>query len=154
MLLAFVIACGPSSAQIKSAKTAQYKAPPATIYELAKLAASDDYKIGDETPSMYTFITAAQFYSREGGRESPGADGIVQTSTFGSVRVQLIVQVVDVDHHAVVTVTPKVYETVTGSPQLRELKVGDPSIPPWVGGRVDALAIAIYERAKQYIEKP
>ena len=57
-------------------------------------------------------------------------------------------------HRVNVTITPKVFEVLDGSPMPRELSPDDPAMPPWVVGRIDALSVAIYERAKQYIEKP
>jgi hypothetical protein len=37
---------------------------------------------------------------------------------------------------------------IPASPTPRERRADDPNLPPWVLGRVDSLALAIYERAK------
>jgi hypothetical protein len=154
MLLLAVVACGASTAQVKTAKDAEYKAPPATVFELAKSVAAETYNIGDSDPATFTFATVPQFYSREGGRQSAGAGDFVNVSP-GSVRLQLVVVVADAGLQRVnVTITPKILEIVSGSPKPRELSPDDPSVPSWVAGRVDGLAVDIYERAKQYIEKP
>jgi hypothetical protein len=33
---------------------------------------------------------------------------------------------------------------------MRELELGDPSLPPWVLGRADHLSLAIYDRTKSF----
>ncbi len=145
-------ACGASSAQVATAKSAEYKAPLPTILDLAREVAAENYVIDGQAANA--FVTRWQWYSREGGRQSPGADGLSQISE-GSVSLQLLVEVVDVGLSRVaVTVTPRVLQVVIGSPKPRTLEPDDPSMPPWVHGRVDALSLAIYERAKKYIEKP
>jgi hypothetical protein len=153
MATVFAAACGPSAAQVKTAKDAEYKAPASTVYELAKAVAAETYRIGDEDPSRYVFATAPQIYSREGGRQSTGADDFV-TVTPGSIQLQLTVQIADAGLGRVnVTITTHVLQMVSGSPKPRDAP-DDPETPPWVAGRVDALAVAIYERAKHLIEKP
>lgn len=151
-ILLVVAACGgPSTAQVSTAKMAQYTAPPVTLFDIALQVAQQDYKIGDSDPANGQFITAAQMYSAEGGRQSPGAGGVVQYSG-GSVLLSLIVEVHTVDPtHVMVVVTPKTFQAVSGSPKPRELQPNDPNLPGWVTGRADALAVAIYENAKQYV---
>ena len=88
-------------------------------------------------------------YSAEGDRESAGADSYTQFRDH-SVLVSQIVTVVPVDEEGafVVTVKPHTLQMLSGSPQPRELTEADPNLPPWIHGRVDALALAIYERLK------
>ena len=153
MLVAF-LACGPSNAQIKTAKTAQYTASVDTIYDIALATAQDNYNIGEAERENGRFLTAPQFYTAEGGRQSTGADDMVMVGP-GSVRVELLVEVVATgDKQVAVTVTPRTFQVVSGSPKPRELAPDDPSLPPWVLGRADALQVAIYERAKGYTGSP
>lgn len=147
-----VVACGPSNTQIRTAKLAEYRAPAPTIYALALAAASVDYKIGD-ADGAGRFVTVPQFYNREGGRESAGAGDVVQVRA-GSVRLELVVTIVDRVERSSVVITPRTFEVVSGSPKPRELAPDDPNLPPWVTGRADALAVAIYERAKGYTAGP
>jgi hypothetical protein len=148
--LVVFVACGASTAEVTAAKTAEYKSSAETIFDLAIQAAQETYKIGEVDGPGHRFATAPQFYSAEGGRESPGAGDVVQVRG-GSILLALIVEV---DQKAgggvVVAITPKTFQVVSGSPKPRELKPDDPNLPPWVHGRVDALSVAIYERAKGY----
>jgi hypothetical protein len=154
VMLLVVAGCGPSNAQIKTAKTAQYTASVDTIYDIALAVAQENYNVVDAERGNGRFITAPQFYSAEGGRQSAGADDMVMVGA-GSVQVQLLVEVVAADGKQVaVTVTPRTFQVVSGSPKPRELAPDDPSLPPWVLGRADALQVAIYERAKGYASSP
>jgi hypothetical protein len=150
--LLVVAACGgPSTAQVATAKTAQYSAPPVTLFDIAIQVAQQDYKIGDSDPANGQFITVGQMYSPEGGRQSPGAGGVVQFGN-GYIQLSLVVEVRTIDPTKVmVVVTPKTFQMVSGSPKPRELQPTDPNLPGWVHGRADALAVAIYENAKQYV---
>jgi hypothetical protein len=153
-VVATAIACGPSSAQIKTARTATYAAEPAKIFELALEAARDSYKIAAVDERNLAFATLPRTYSREGDLESPGADGVVQFRDR-SVRVELIVHVITTaDRRVAVTVTPRTLQLLAGSPQPRELKPDDPYLPAFVLGRADALSYAIYTRAKSYSVAP
>jgi hypothetical protein len=63
----------------------------------------------------------------------------------------VVVEVVTTDlDRKVVVVTPITLQMLTGSPKPRELTPDDPNLPGWVRGRVDALAVAIHDAAKQH----
>jgi hypothetical protein len=151
-LVIFVLlaACGPSSSEVRTAKLAQYNASPVEMLHIAvDVAREANYKIGELSEERLEFITQPKFFTREGDLESPGAEGFVQVRP-GSVEVAFIVRCV-VDGKAVaVTIVPKTFESVQGSPKPRELAPDDPYLPPWVLGRADALTLAIYDRAKPY----
>jgi hypothetical protein len=150
--LVLLVACGASNAEIHTAKLASYDAAPAQLLALAEEAARENYQIGARDGDG--FATVPRFYSREGGLESAGAGDVVQVRA-GSVRVTLHVKVVEgADHRIAVAVTPETFQVVEGSPQPRELKPDDPYLPAFVTGRADALALAIYERAKGYATAP
>jgi hypothetical protein len=151
LLLALVlVACGPNAAEIKTAKTATYKMAPHDMLVLAEDVAQEQYKLGSVNEAANSFITQPRFYGPEGDLESPGAGGFVQMQPH-SVEVAFIVQVVEFGGGDVgVTVTPKTFQTIAGSPKPRELTPDDPYLPPFVKGRADDLALAIYKRAKPY----
>ncbi len=148
VIVVVAAACGPSSKQMRAAKLAEYSASSATMFDIALQVAQENYKPTDIDAPGRRFATEPQFYSAEGGRQSPGKDGFVQYSE-GSVILSLAVEVVQVGRRSAVNVFPKTFQMVTGSPKPRELEPDDPNLPPWVLGRVDALAFAIYERARE-----
>lgn len=149
-----LVGCGPSSGTIARAKTAEYRVSALDLFDLALAATQETYKIAATEPGNGRFATQPQFYSPEGGRQSPGADGFVSIDA-NSVRVHFLVEVLPTTFGKLaVSVTPVTYQVVSGSPKPRELAPDDPNLPPWIRGRVDSLAVAIYERAGQYAVAP
>jgi hypothetical protein len=150
-----VAACGPSSAELRSAKTAVYSGDVGRILALAEAGAGDEhYKIGDVDDGHLTFETAGRFFSPEGDLQSEGAGGYVKVDNH-SVKVSFIVALIETDDHRyVITVTPRTWQYLAGSPQMRELAPEDPNLPPFVKGRADSLALAIYERTRGYAIAP
>ncbi|MBA3391394.1 MAG: hypothetical protein H0T89_02065 [Deltaproteobacteria bacterium] len=153
MLMVWLVAmlgCGASNAEVRTAKSATYTVAPQTLFDTALQVTQKTYKLGEIDAANGRFATESQVYSAEGGRQSPGAGGFVNMSD-GSIMLSLFVEIVAIDdtHHAVV-VTPKTFQVLTGSPKPRELAPDDPNLPPWVTGRVDSLAVAIHEQAKQH----
>lgn len=164
-----VVGCGPSAKEIRTAKSAEYKAPPKHLMDLALQVTQFDYKIGEIDIEGLKFSTEPQWYTADGGRLSSyeeggetyvnagmnrpsavGPDGVQRRSEGEDIRLHLTVKVRLVgSDRAVVEVTPHTVQMVVGSPQPREIKPDDPNLPPWVQGRVDSLALAIYEQAKK-----
>ena len=152
LVLVLVAACGASAAEMKTAKTAWYKLSGHDLLARAEEVASEDYKIASVNAEQLAFITAPRFYGPEGDLESPGAGGFV-TMRDRSVEVAFIVQVVELDSgDTAVTVQPKTFQVLSGSPKPRELAPDDPNLPPFVHGRADALALAIYDKAKPHVD--
>ena len=144
-----LVACGPSTQEVKTAKLARYSAPPPTLLDIALAVAKQDYKIGGVDQENARFETEPQMYSPEGGRQSPGAGGYTQF-TDRSVLLSLVVEVLPTEGGHVVAVTPRTFQMIAGSPKPRELAPDDPNLPGWVQGRVDSLQVAIYNAAKQH----
>ena len=146
-----VMACGPSNAEIKTARTASYHATPANLLEIAAQVTSETYQVGSRTDTE--LVTVPRFYSATGELEGTGAGNVVQVRA-GSVRVAFHIKVVPSGSEwFAVEVTPDTLQVVEGSPQPRHLAPDDPYLPPFVLGRADSLALAIYERAKPYATK-
>jgi hypothetical protein len=143
-------ACGPNAAELKTAKTTTYKMKADDLMQLAEDIAKPQYGIAAVDAENHTFMTAPRFYGPEGDLESPGAGGFVQMVPH-SVEVSFIVQVTEFGGGDVgITVKPKTFQTIAGSPKPRELAPDDPNLPPFVLGRADQLALDIYNEAKPY----
>jgi hypothetical protein len=156
MRAAFVVAgaiaaCAPSDADIRTAKSAIYNGNADQIFQMAEQGAMDEnYKIGPVDEGHLMFETEGHFYSATGDRQSEGAEGYVKVDNH-SVKVSFIVTIQQLarDQFAI-QVKPRTWQYIAGSPQMRELEVGDPSLPPWVLGRADHLSLAIYDRTKSF----
>ena len=150
LFVALLVACGPSAAELKTAKTTTYRINARDMLALAADVAQETYPIGSVNEGEHSFITAPRWYGPEGDLESPGAGGFVNLRDR-SVEVAFIVQVVEYGGGDVaVTVTPKTFQKLGGSPKPRELSPDDPYLPSFVHGRADQLAIDIYNKAKPY----
>jgi hypothetical protein len=153
VLVLALVACGPSAAEIKTAKTTTYQMSGTDLLEVAEQAAQEEYKLGDVSEHDLAFITLPRWYSPEGDLQSPGAGGFVQMDNH-SVQVAFVVQVTELaGGDCAVTVTPKTFQYISGSPKPRELAADDPNLPGWVHGRADKLALEIYELAKPHAYK-
>jgi hypothetical protein len=153
VLVLALVACGPSAAEIKTAKTTTYQLSGQDLLEIAEQAAEEEYKLGDVNQAELAFITAPRIYGPEGELESPGAGGFVQMADR-SVQLSFIVKVTELaGGDSAVTVTPKAFQVISGSPKPRELSPDDPNLPGWVRGRADKLAMEIYELAKPHAFK-
>jgi len=152
-VVAALAACGASNAEIKTAKTAIYVAQPDQLLQIAMRTAEENYKIGELDKDAHMFATAPRIYSPEGDLQSPGAGDFVRMDNH-SVRVSLVVRIVDVDGGELVTVTPNTLQFLSGSPKPRELTPDDPNLPPFVKGRAEALAVAIYDAARPLLAQP
>ncbi|HEY4181472.1 MAG TPA: hypothetical protein VGM90_31715 [Kofleriaceae bacterium] len=150
--------CGASAAEIKTAKTAEYKLPPQSMLDIATQVAQIDYKLlaGSVDVVNGTFSTEPQWYHADGGRISAYNEGTGDyvNAHGGDVQVWFVVEVRQIsDNYVAVDVQPKTLQLIAGSPQPRELQTDDPNLPPWIHGRVDELALKIYDSAKQYAIK-
>lgn len=145
-------ACGASTAEVKSAKTAVYN-DDRNVFAAAVEVTEEAYKIAERTDD--TIVTVPKFYSPTGELESPGAEDMIRMADR-SVRVNFVIKVQPVGTAGgyAVTVTPETLQILTGMPMPRKLAPDDPNLPAFVLGRVDALYVAIHERAKPYVTKP
>ena len=149
------IACGPSTAELKTAKTSQYTGEPAEMFKIVVDTTAENYKVAEagKTDDGFALATVPQWFSAEGGRQSAGAGNTVQIGE-GSVRLELILEMVPTESRRyMITITPRTFQYVTGSPQPRELTPDDPNLPGWVHGRVDTLHFEIHKRLQNYAVK-
>jgi hypothetical protein len=143
-------ACGPSTKQVQTAKATHYKTQAGRIYSIALDVAEKTFKIYDKDDDKEIFVTLPKWYTADGQSETSGSGDTVMVSD-GSLEVALMVAVeTDVDGIATVTVTPVVERFRLGQSQHDKLAPDDPSMPGWVGGKADALAVEIYNAAKPY----
>ena len=149
-VLGMLVACGPSAAEIKMAKSAGYKGDPGELFDVIEQTTAQTYKIGEANRIQHALMTVPQWYNPEGGRQSAGAGDYVQV-VDRSVQLALVVQLVDMENRFVVEITPKAFQHIAGSPQPRELQPDDPNLPGWVTGRVETLQLEIHKSLQKYV---
>jgi len=148
-------ACGPSAAELKAARDARYKGPPAELFAAAERAAVDEhYKIGDQDTSVGAFATIDKWYGREGDARTTGAGDTVQLDD-GSIQLAFVVRFVGADGGAfTIDIEPVVHRYVSGRSNFDNVEPGDPTMPTWVMGKEDALRVAIHDHLKQWSITP
>jgi hypothetical protein len=156
LMFAFVLGCGPSSKEVRNAKLAEYNAQTTQMLDIATQVIQRTYKVADIDPQQAKILTSSQWYSDEGSRRGTANEGngdYLVNMRGGDIELSLEVRVIGAaGGRVVVTVEPHTRQLVSGSPQPRPLAADDPNLPPWVKGRVDTLAVEIYNAAKQFAQ--
>lgn len=150
-----MVACGPSAAEIKTAKATTYVGDAGEIFKAVQQVVAETYKVAESgrTDEAFRLVTVEQWYNPEGGRQSPGDGDFVQL-VDRSILLQMIVDVVPTaSNRVVIQVTPRTLQNIEGSPKPRELAPDDPNLPGWVTGRVDQLHHDIYKGLQRYVVK-
>jgi hypothetical protein len=150
LLMVFAVAaCAASDAEIRTARAAVYQGDAGQLIQLAEQGAADEnYKIAGVDDAHLAFETVGRFYSPSGMLQSEGAEGYVKVDNH-SVKVSFIVTVAAVGpNQYAISVRPRTWQYLAGSPQMRELAPNDPYLPSWVLGRADHLQVAIFNRTQ------
>jgi len=155
--IALIAACGPSGKEIALAKQARYQGDKLTLFNAAKTATEEKYKLEVSDETTLSFRTISRWYTPDGlvaaernADRNQSNTGYNSLYPDRSVSVALVVKLLPEGQNWVVDVTPIMERYHAGSPQTEPLKPGDPSIPGWATGKVDQLYSAIHDGLKQY----
>ncbi len=138
-MVAWLVACGPSSSEIKTARDATYDADPHQLFAIAAEVADEWYGLRRVDTERLELETSWHGYTFAG---DPGIDG-----AGAKVKITFIVRafVPEGEQRAVVHVTPIIQSS------LKTRRAGSrDDLPPWVTARADMLSVAIYERVKSF----
>jgi hypothetical protein len=147
-LLAFA-ACGPSSGELKAAKTAHYKGDKIAMFNATKEAVSAKYNLQKSDENAMGMQTTGVWYTPEGLAASESADDI-RNVPDNSLNIALVVTLVPDGDAYVANVKPLMMRYHAGTPKPEPIQEGDPSVPGWATGKVDQLALSIHEALKPY----
>jgi hypothetical protein len=147
--VAAIVSCGPSAAQVKTAREARYKGDPATLYAAVKAATESDYKIAVSDDAAFMLRTEGRWFTPDGQVDKTRGRDISRLQE-NSINFVAIVRLIKADDAYTVSVEP-VAQRIRGLSSTPEpLDMKDPSVPGWVHGKVDSLQLAIHERLKGY----
>jgi hypothetical protein len=149
-IAAVAVACGPSSKEVATAKTARYKGDKLELFSHVKAATEAKYKIAKSDETSLGMQTEARWYSTEGLGVTPRSEGDMRDVPDKSINITLVVTMLPDGDAWLVKVTPVMSRYNTGIPKPEPLKEGDPSLPGWVAGKVDELALAIHQELAKY----
>jgi hypothetical protein len=148
-VLALVVACAPSAAELKTARATMYKAPPATLFATMKAVTEDSYKTAISDENALALKTEASWYTPEGQMDTMRGGNLARLQNT-SINLSLLVRLVKADADSyTVSVEPIALRLGLGSKPER-VDPSDPSVPGWVTGKVESLQVSIYQALKRY----
>lgn len=154
LLAILTVACGPSSKEVATAKSARYQGDKLTLFAAVKNAVEAKYKLAKSDETTLGMQTQARWYSPEGLTVSANPDD-ERDLPDQSIRIALVVTMLPDGDAWVVKVTPLMVRKNKGMPKPDELREGDPTVPGWVDSKVDQLALDIHKALAKYeIQKP
>lgn len=154
LLTILAVACGPSSKEVATAKSARYQGDKLQLFAATKAAVENKYTLAKSDETTLGMQTQARWYSPEGLTTSSNADD-ARDLPDKSLRISLVVTLLPDGDAWVVKVTPVMLRKNKGMPKPDEVKEGDPSVPGWVDSRVDQLALDIHKALAAYeIKQP
>lgn len=143
-----LVACGPSAAQVKAARTAQYHASASIVFQAAVGGLKDNkHEVDQADPSSGVALTKGRWFESDGNFVSKDADSKPMVRD-GDVVVAFEVAVVAEGQDFRVDVIPHVQQLRSGYSALFEIKVGDPQMPGFISGLVDSIYLSIHGRLK------
>lgn len=141
-------ACGPSAKEFAVAKSARYKGDKLAIFNAAKAAAEEKYKLAKVDETSLGFQTVGKWYTPEGLVAERQDD--MRMVPDRSLNIVLVVTLVPDGDLWVVKVEPVMLRYFAGRPNPDKLEPKDPSVPGWANDRVDSLQFDIYTALKPY----
>ena len=148
--LVLVAACGPSSSEIKTARATTYSGAPAELFAATKSAVEEaHYQIQTSNDGDLTLETRGIWYNPDGQIDT-SIDTNIARLQEDSINIEYTVKLVQNGGTWRVDVTPLIGRKhgLTSTPD--KVDPEDPSLPGWVQGKTDSLAIHIHDKLKQY----
>jgi hypothetical protein len=148
------IACGPSSKEVATAKTARYQGDKLQLFAATRAVVEGKYKLTKSDETTLGLQTEPRWFSPEGLTTSSSPDD-ERDLPDKSIRIAMVVQLLPDGPAWIVKITPLMLRKNKGMPKPDELKEGDPSIPGWVDSKVDQLALDIHSALAKYeVKRP
>ncbi len=142
-----LVACGPSTKEMSGAKTARYHGDKLVLFNAAKTAAEEKYKLEKADETTLGFNTIGRWYTPEG---LAAGERDMRDVPDKSLNIVLVVTLLPEGDDWVVNVKPIMLRYFAGRPNPDKVEPNDPSVPGWAQGKVDGLAFDIHEALKQY----
>jgi len=149
---AFVVSCGPSAAEIKTATGARYKGKVYDMFEDVLDAVKARYKVDAIDDDEYTIVTESRWYQYNGQAESH-AGGEMYRVHDDSLEVALKVHLTKIEDSPDLVrleVAPVVHRELLDPQRTVELAADDPKLPGWVHDKVNELWVALHHRLASY----
>ncbi|HEY5924887.1 MAG TPA: hypothetical protein VIV11_24570 [Kofleriaceae bacterium] len=149
LLTIAAVACGPSSKEVATAKSARYQGDKLQLFAVVKGAVESKYQLQKSDETTLGLQTHARWYSPEGLTTSATIDD-ERDLPDKSIRIVLVVTMLPDGDKWIVKCSAVMHRKNSGMPKPDELKEDDPSVPGWATGKVDQLALEIHKALAQY----
>lgn len=149
LLTILAVACGPSSKEVATAKSARYQGDKLTLFATTKATVESKYKLVKSDETTLGMQTEARWFSPEGLAQTPRGDDMRDVQDK-SINIALVVTLLPDGDAWIVKVTPIMARYNQGIPKPEPVKENDASLPGWVEGKVDQLALDIHKSLAQY----
>jgi hypothetical protein len=148
--------CGPSSAQLKTAREARYQGTRDEVFLAVSEAVTKEKQIVDKSdPDQGALLTRGRWFEKDGTYEDKALGGEGVMAEDGSVFLAFLVRVAGDAPPYQVLVEPLADQIRSGYSAPYRFKAGDPELPGWIQGKVDDLQLALHARLKgQFIAPP
>ena len=150
MLAIAAVACGPSSKEVATAKSARYQGDKLELFAHVKAATESKYKVTKSDETSLGMQTEARWFSTEGLAVTPRGDNDMRDVPDKSINIALVVTMLPDGDNWIVKVTPVMARYNIGIPKPEPVKEGDASLPGWVEGKVDELSMDIHKELAKY----
>lgn len=149
LLIGFA-ACAGSSAELKTAHEARYRATPAVLFAAVKSTTAASYNVLAADDGALAVKTEPKWYNPEGQADQTGGANLARLRE-DSINFSVVVKLVPADGGAfTVNVEPTVLRLHGLSSKPENLQMSDPLTPGWVHGKVEQLEVDLYNKLKQY----
>jgi hypothetical protein len=149
LLTILAVACGPSSKEVATAKTAHYQGDKLMLFATVKAEVESKYKISTSDETTLGMQTQARWFSPEGLTTSATAED-ERDLPDKSIYFAVVVTLLPDGSSWVVRVKPLLKRKNKGMPKPDDIKEGDASLPGWVESRTDQLALDIHKALAKY----
>ena len=147
--LLVLAACGPSSSEMKGAKSSRSKGDKLVLFAAAKAATEAKYHLQKSDENALGMQTIGRWYTPEGLGASE-RDGDMRDVPDRSINIAFVVTLLPDGDAWVVSVKPLMMRFHAGSPKPEPLAENDASVPGWATGKVDQLWFDIHAALAQY----
>ena len=144
------VACGPSSKEVATAKSARYQGDKLELFANVKAATEAKYKVQKSDEVALGLQTEPRWFSVDGVSVTPRAEDDMTEMPDKSINIALVVTMLPDGDKWLVKVTPVMARYNRGIPKPEPVKEGDASLPGWVDGKVDELALAIHKQLAKF----
>ena len=155
LLIALVVAlvgCGPSTAQVRAARSARYQAPPDALIEATVAALrAHRYVIAGVDPVAGTVQTEPIWFSAQGTRRSSGRVRAIDRD----IRFAITARVEPRDGGTfAVALAAVAARAQNGMHELVPIDPQDADVPGWFGTRLDDVYVDIHQRLRAQVTAP